>query len=120
MDEKLVKEEAPKFEGVVERLGGRDWVVPPLSVKQAKTLWPKILDMDAGITKDNLPDKHDKMIEVIHAAMSRNYPSLTVEEVEDLVDLKSIRRLVPIVMGQEGIKLFPGEKPDAVEKPLVQ
>jgi hypothetical protein len=116
-EEKLV--EQIKFEGNRVVLGGQEFVVPCLSVKQARTLWPEILEMDEGITKQNLPEKQGKWMDIVHAAMSRNYPGLKKEELEELVDLGNLRRLMMIVMGNSGVPavVVPNEKPDA-EKPL--
>ncbi len=109
--------EQPKYDGVAIKLAGREYIVPSLTVKQARKLWPEVLEMEAGITKENLPDKQAKMLAVIHTALARNYPSVTIEEMEDLVDLSSINKLVTIVMGNSGIPSVPPERP-VTEKAL--
>ena len=92
-----------RFEGQTVNLGGQEYVVPSLSVKQARALWPKILELNKGITEENLPEKHGLSVEVIHAALTRNYPDLTRDELEDLVDMRNIRVLMALVSGQSGI-----------------
>jgi hypothetical protein len=106
-------DEKPKYDGELVRIGDRDFVVPALSVKQARNLWPEILEMDQGITKVNLPDKQSKMIEIIHAAISRNYPNITKDEIEDLIDLRSIRKLMMVVMGNSELPMVPPVEPAA-------
>jgi hypothetical protein len=98
----------PKFEGEKVRVGDRDLIVPSLSVKQARRLWPEILELDKGITPANLPEKFGQAIPIIHAAISRNYPDITADELEDQIDVKTLRKLLLIVSGQSG--MTPGEK----------
>lgn len=115
MDEKKVT-----YEGTEVRLGGRTFVVPALSVGQARKLWPEILEMNQGITVANLPDKQGKWMDIVHAALSRNYPELRREELEELVDLRNIRKLMLLVMGNSEVPLLPGGDEPAAASPRVQ
>ena len=108
----------PKYEGVVIRLGGRDLTIPSLSVGQAKRLWPQILELDSGITVQNLPQKHEQSIEIILAAVNRNYPEITREQLEEWIDLGNIRRVLLVVSGQSGMRTG-GAEPVAVEETTV-
>jgi hypothetical protein len=108
----------PKFEGEAVWLGGQEYVLPSLSVGQAKKLWPEILELNKGVTVDALPQKRDEIVKIIHAAISRNYPEMTIETMEDFVDLGNMRRLMMIVSGQSGMKPRPGEEADAVTKSI--
>lgn len=106
-----------KFEGVVTVIGDRTFVVPALSVGQARKLWPEILEMNDGITATNLPEKHSKWMDIVHAAITRNYPDLKREELEELVDLRCIKQLMMLVMGNSELPLSRGEeRPVAVER----
>ena len=113
------KAEKVEFEGEPVTLGRRTFVVPALSVKQARELWPEILEMDQGITKQNLPQKQSQMIAIITAAISRNYPDITKDEIETLVDLRSIRKLMMIVMANSETPMVPNE-PEPVADLRVQ
>jgi hypothetical protein len=104
-----------KFEGEVVRLGDRDYTIPSLSVKQAKNLWANMLELDKGVTAETLPSKYELALPIILAAMSRNYPDLKLEELEDLVDMKNFRVLMRIVSGQSGLATG-GAEPAAVAK----
>ena len=104
----------PKFEGETVRLGDKEYVIPSLSVKQARRLWPTILKLNEGITEANLPEKYGLAVEVIHAALSRNYPDMTPAEVEDLVEIRNLRKLILIVSGQSGMN-GPGLEPGAIK-----
>lgn len=104
-----------KFDGEAMKIGDRTFVVPSLSVKQARTLWPEILELNKDISIENFPDKLDKALPIIHAALSRNYPDLTVEELGDLVDIRNFRPLMRAIAGQSGVleQRKGGEQPAA-------
>jgi hypothetical protein len=107
----------PRFPGERVRLGEQEYVIPSLSVKQAKELWPDILQINQGLTVETLPQKYELIIKVLHAAFTRNYPNITVDQLNDLVDLGNIKKLQLIVMGQSGFKV-PGTEPAAVERTM--
>jgi hypothetical protein len=109
----MPEQEPVKFEGEKITLGGVEYVVPSLTVKQAKTLWPTIKELDRGVTVDNLPAKYDDMLTVIHAALSRNYPQLKIEELEEMVDMGNIRLLMKAATAQSGLAPVPGTGPAA-------
>ena len=109
-----MEEAKPKFDGEIVRIGDRDFVLPSLTVKQAKQLWPQMLELDKGITPENLPTKYEDALKVIHAALARNYSEVTMEALEDLVEIKDLRRLLLVVSGQSGMRTAPGGAvPDA-------
>lgn len=117
MDEQL---EEVKFEGVKVRIGNREFVMPSLSVGQAKRLWPQILKLDKeGISAEDIPEKFELAVPIIHAALSRNYPQLTVEQVEDMVSISQLRQLLLVVSGQSGMKEKSGETQPAEERRVV-
>ena len=100
------------FEGRTIKLGGRVYVIPSLTMKQAKQLWEDIKSLNKGITEDTLLQKYDTALKIIHAAMVRNYPKLTVAELEDLIDLNNLKQVIAIVSGVSGIA-NPGGGPGA-------
>lgn len=93
----------PKYDGESVYLNGVEYVIPGLSLKQAKVHWGILLDLQKGITLSNAIDKLGDIVTLIHAAMSRNYPELTYAEVEEMVDLNNIRKLVLTISGQSGL-----------------
>jgi len=107
----------PKFEGIPVKLGGVEYVIPSLSTKEARRLWPDILAMD-GATMETIPEKQQKMLAVIHAAMRRNYPNLSLEDLDDLVDMRNIRVLVNAAVGASGLE--PGGAPPAAAEKIAQ
>ncbi len=91
-----------RYDGVALRLGGRDWVVPPLNFRQLKALAP-VLER-VGAIGARLGDKEiDDVVGLVHAALSRNYPDLAAEDVAELIDLGNAARVVRAVAGVSGL-----------------
>lgn len=112
-------EDKPKYDGILVRLGGQELIVPSLSVGQARALWPEILDLDKGVTAQNMPQKHEQSLKIILAAVNRNYPEINREQLEEWVDLGNIRKLLLIVAGQSGLEPYPGGERPVAEPTVV-
>jgi hypothetical protein len=84
--------------GVTIEMGGQEWQVPPLTLGQLRRLWPKITDLTSQDTLLIM----DAVCEIVAAALSRNYPDMTIERVADLIDLENRERVVNAVMGGSG------------------
>lgn len=99
---------APRFAGQAVNLGGTTFIVPPIALGALKTLLPKIKKL--SITEDGLPDLSQvvDLLEICLAALNRNYPELTLEQLGDLVDLGNFKTLVSAVMGQSGLEVRAG------------
>jgi len=97
-------DENVKFEGAKIAIGGRDFIVPPLTFKQLRRLKERIESLKEATLKpgDLSGEQLDAMAEIIHAALSRNYPELTREDLEDLLDLGNLGPMIKAVMGQSG------------------
>lgn len=89
------------IEGAKINMGGQDWIVPALTFGQLKRLMPKINTLSAGGDMD--ASQMDAITEVVQAAMSRNYPEMTVEKVADMLDMANAGPVVRAVMGQSGL-----------------
>ncbi len=87
------------IDGIKLNLNGEEYIVPPLTFKQIKKLYPLIeeLNGNGGTVK-----KMETIVTLTHAALSRNYPELTIEKVEDLVDLGNLKTLSEAVLGASG------------------
>lgn len=107
-----------KYEGQKFFMGGQEYIIPALSVKMGKKLWPKIVALNAGITTSTLPEKYSDIIEIVHAAITRNYPDMTIDELEDLIDMTNIRRVLLAAVGQSGF-LRPGPEPAAALETMI-
>lgn len=97
------------IDGVQIRIGGEDYVIPPLNFKQLKALKSK-LDFKTEPGALISDEQMDAMIEVIHAAMSRNYPQYTKEQVEEMIDLGNMNAVFSAVMNSSGLVKKPGEE----------
>jgi hypothetical protein len=115
-----MSETAPRFDGELLKLGDREFVIPPLNWRRIRKIMPileRMKDITAGggltITEPMLDDS----LTVIHEAISRNYPEITRDELEDLVDLANAPKLIMAVMGLSG--LLQGEPAPAEAKALI-
>lgn len=89
------------FEGVEVSMGGKRWVVPALNLKQLKT-FGRVLQELAGQGTDLLP-MADKVADVIHAAMTRNYPNLTRKELDRMLDFTNLLPALHAALGITGL-----------------
>jgi hypothetical protein len=96
----------PRFEGQTLKLGDREFVVPPLNWKRIRKLLPvleRIRSVGPVMVREFTEAMLDDYIEVIYEAVSRNYPEVTRDELEDLVDLVTAPQVFMAVMGQSGL-----------------
>ena len=84
------------FEGVKKTIGGEDYIIPALSLRQVKEL--------KGTIQNLKLDDYDGMAKIIHAAMSRNYPTITLEKVTDILDMNNILEFTEAVCNFSGLK----------------
>ena len=77
---------------------GREFIVPPLSLKRFKRaieLLPALEAGDAGV--------FDAVAELAHLAISRNYPDLTRDALEEMLDAQSVPRVLAAVLEASGL-----------------
>ncbi len=87
-------------DGIIVHFAGSDWVVPALSLGQLKKLIPHFQALQGGQFSI---EQIDSSLQVIHAALSRNYPALQLEDVEDLVDLAIMPILMDAILWASGL-----------------
>jgi len=89
------------IDGVKLTLGGRDFTVPPLSLKSVRKLAPKLR---AITSMGDIPtdEEMDTVVEVVHSAIVRNYQEITAEEVEGFLDLGNLKDVLLAVLGVSG------------------
>ena len=96
----------PRFEGQTLKLGDREFVIPPLNWKRIRKLLPvleRIREMGPVPVGQFTEEMLDDYLTVIHEAVSRNYPEVSQDELEELVDLISAPKVFMAVMGQSGL-----------------
>lgn len=93
------------IEGVKISMAGMEYMVPPLSFKQLKVLAQDIEGLGESASSGSLSaGQMDMAVRVIHAALLRNYPGMTIEQVEEMVDLGNFQDVVQAVLGAAGFK----------------
>lgn len=95
-------------DGVIVSMGGKDFTVPPLTFKQLRTLEPEINKL-SNIQGAPSEEQMDAVVNVIHSALSRNYQEITKDEVEDMLDLGNLQKVIGAIMGVSGLTVL-GEK----------
>ena len=96
------------IDGVEVKVGVKKYVVPALNFKQIRTLMPKIQQLtDIGATMSD--EQIDNVFTVIQAAMSRNYPDINKEFLEENIDMNNVRPIINAIMGQSGLVKTSGE-----------
>jgi hypothetical protein len=89
-----------RFTGLPVELGGVQYTMPPLSARAARLYWPRMQAMQRG----EEPEPLQLAAEVVHACLARNYPDLSQEQVEDLVDLGNSEELLAKAGGSGSFK----------------
>jgi hypothetical protein len=90
-------------DGTVITLGGQDYVCPPLNLKNCRLLSEELdsLQRVRGILK---PEDVDTVCKIALAALQRNYPSMTLEEVEEKIDLGNFSSVILSVLKTSGVE----------------
>jgi hypothetical protein len=80
-------------------LGGVEWEIPALTIKQVKQLEPTLLKPD--YVNDALGiEALNAAATLVHTAILRNYPEVTLDQVEEMVDLVNIVPIIQYLTGQ--------------------
>ena len=90
--------------GMTITMGGRDWLVPPLTLGQLRRLMPKVrqlTEINASMGEAQI----GVLVEIVSAAMQRNYPDATPDVVENLLDLGNAGTVLSVVLTGSGLKL---------------
>lgn len=94
--------------GVAMNLGGVDFVLAPLGLRLAREFEAKGTKLNESET--TVEDAHAFNVELILASLHRNYPDLTTEELDALLDTVVEAEAVNAVLLQSGLKrVKPGE-----------
>lgn len=102
----------PRFAGVPFFLGGRDLLIPALSLGQVETHYDTLAQMGNLAPGQTAIDVFRMSVPVIGAAVRRNYPEITDAELFDWIDLANFKELAGIVQAAAGFETVrPGEAP---------
>lgn len=91
-----------QFEGTSLRIGAATYVVPALTVRQYRQHLHQLRSLArlAGLPTD---EGFAAIVDVVHAALTRNYPDMTRDQLEDMIDVGNIAPLIRAIMGQAPI-----------------
>lgn len=90
-------------------ISGREFVIPPLTLRSLKRLQPQLASLRV-MSDMPTPEQIDAMSEVVLAAINRNYPEVTLEDLLDLIDLGNMSAVFQSVLSVSGfVKAAPGE-----------
>lgn len=94
--------------GVTIVLNGQEYILPPLNVDALEAYWETIQSWAAP--PESLIQRLLQVTEVIHAALTRNYPELALQEVKRAVDLRNFEEMVGLLLEGSGlVGKSPGE-----------
>jgi hypothetical protein len=89
--------------GVAVAMAGQDWLVPPLTLGQLRRLMPKVRELtEIGASMGEL--QIAVLVEIVAAALQRNYPDVSQNQVEDLLDLGNASAVLNAVLTGSGLK----------------
>jgi hypothetical protein len=98
----------PKLTGVPLKLGGADYVLPPLNLAALEKYWALIESW--GEPPASLVGRLSEGAELLHAALVRNYPELTLAEVKEGLDLANFPAALAQLLEVSGlVRRLPGE-----------
>ena len=110
--------------GVTVTMGGQDWVVPPLTLGQLRQLMPKVRELtEIGASMGEA--QISVLVDIVTAALQRNYPEMTTDQVENFLDLGNASAVLNAVLTGSGLKpsgaavgeaRAPGTSPGVTEK----
>src|SRR5262244_3516131 len=90
--------------GVAVTMGGQDWLVPPRTLRQLRRLMPKLRQLtEIGVSMGEA--QIGVLVEIVAAALQRNYPEATPDMVENLLDLGNASAVLNAVLTGSGLKL---------------
>jgi hypothetical protein len=97
------------IEGKKVQMGGKEWIVPPLNFRSLKAHREALMTATpASLVASG------KVVDLIHEALKRNYPELTLDELEDMLDMGNALAVTEAVLGVSGlVERESGEAPAA-------
>ena len=98
MGEKRVTQDGDRK---VKLADGIEYVIKPLLFSQAKKAMPIIKAFTGSSDETSMlsPELLDKTMEVAHMILKRTYPKMAKDQLEDLIDLQTVREIFSIGFG---------------------
>ena len=101
------------YEGETIVIRGNEYVIPGMSFAQLEA---NAEDIDKIMTAKD--EDMMKMLgvtsKIVHLAMGRNYPDLTLDEVKDMLDMRNMQKIIQAIMGGSGFQLAANNSGEAL------
>ena len=78
-----------KIKGIPVELNGKTWIVPGLTIGQMETIGDERLNEFGRLDPAKMATGMAGQLDIVQAAMSRNYPEITVDDLKEMVDTQS-------------------------------
>lgn len=111
-------EQKNMFEGATVIVRGKGYIIPALSFAQIESLAPAIDRLDEADKNNLTPAIMKDATSIIQAALSRNYPEVTVDDVKEMIDLRNFQQIIDAVMGGAGLVKVPADAGAGETKPV--
>lgn len=91
---------------------GKTYFIPPLGLKDGRKLMRKLNTIDTSIIISNLisaddtgeDDRYDELLDVLLMAFRPYYKHVTIEYLEEVIDLVSAKQVIDSMIGLNGLK----------------
>lgn len=88
---------------------GKTYYIPPLGLKDARSLMKKLNIIESGVIIANLipedgEDRFEELLDVLLMAFRPYYKHITVEHLEEYVDLETAKKIIDSMIGINGLK----------------
>lgn len=87
--------------GIKVTLGGEDRIVPPLNLRALIEMRDELQSLKVGSLD---PASIDTVVSIVHRALLRNYPEVTVEWVQDVIDVANMVDVISAVLDVSGLR----------------
>ena len=100
-------------------LGDEQYRIPPLAFRAVQELQDEVAAL-AQMGVRPTPEQMTTVTRIVHSAMSRNYPSITMAQIDDMLDLGNYQDVLSAVLSIGGFKKAgdgSGESPASIGTP---
>jgi hypothetical protein len=88
------------IKGIELELSGRTFVVPPLALGDLEVLQDKLKNYKSDLSNESICT----VLDVAHAALKRNYPEITRDELGSLIDIGNMPVVMMVAMDVAGLR----------------
>ncbi len=101
MDEAKKIQPARNRGGEWVQVGDEVYRIPPLAFRHVQELQEEVTGLAVMGTRPTA-DQMKTVTKIVHSAMQRNYPELTVDQVDDMLDLGNYQQVLGAVLAIGG------------------